>query len=68
MTEADTPAPPPATGDQLRARAAILQAVRAWFVEHGYLEVQPPTIVPSAAMEEHLEAVRVGAWRTREYY
>jgi len=51
---------PSATADQLRARAAILQAVRAWFVANGYLEVQPPTIVASPAMEEHLEAVRVG--------
>ena len=53
-------ASPRTTGAALRARAAILQAVRAWFVEHGYLEVQPPTLVPSAAMEQHLEAVRVG--------
>lgn len=60
MSEAGDQPHPPATGDLLRARAAILQAVRAWFVAHGYLEVQPPTIVPSAAMEEHLEAVRVG--------
>lgn len=45
--------------DMLRARAAILQAVRAWFVREGYLEVQPPTLVASGAMEEHLEPVTV---------
>ena len=60
MSETGPPHPPLSTGDRLRARAAILQAVRAWFVAHGYLEIQPPTLVASAAMEEHLEAVRVG--------
>lgn len=41
----------------LRARAAILSALRGWFLEHGYLEVHTPLLVPSPAMEEHLEPV-----------
>ena len=44
----------------LRARGQILRALRAWFADHGYLEVHTPVLVPSPAMEEHLEAVRVG--------
>ncbi len=49
----------PLSARHLRARAAILQAVRAWFVREGYLEVQPPTLVPAGVMEEHLEPVVV---------
>lgn len=43
--------------DGLRARGAVLRAVRDWFGEHGYIEVQTPTIVPSPAIEEHLFAI-----------
>lgn len=46
--------------ERLRARAAILRAMRGWFDEHGYLEVHTPALVPSPALEENLEAVRVG--------
>ncbi|MDG1479619.1 MAG: EF-P lysine aminoacylase GenX [Myxococcota bacterium] len=42
---------------RLRQRAAILHAIRAWFHAHGYLEVATPVLVPTAATEEHLEAV-----------
>lgn len=45
----------------LRARAQILRAVRAWFDQHGYLEVHTPALVPAGAMEPHLEPVQVGA-------
>jgi len=34
--------------------------MRSWFEAHGYLEVHTPALVPSPAMEENLEAVRVG--------
>jgi lysyl-tRNA synthetase class 2 len=44
----------------LRARAAVLRAVRGWFAERGYLEVPTPAIVPSPALEEHLHPVRAG--------
>lgn len=43
--------------DGLRARAAVLAALRRRFAERGYLEVPTPTLVPSPAMEEHLHAV-----------
>jgi lysyl-tRNA synthetase class 2 len=42
---------------RLRQRAAILHAIRTWFCDHGYLEVTTPILVPTAATEEHLEAV-----------
>ncbi len=41
----------------LRQRARVLAAVRAWFADHGYLEVQTPVLVPSPAMEPHLYAL-----------
>lgn len=49
--------------DLLRARAKILRAVRDRLHGWGYLEVHTPVLVPTAAIEEHLEAVPAGgAW------
>ncbi|MDP6935699.1 MAG: amino acid--tRNA ligase-related protein [Myxococcota bacterium] len=45
--------------DRLRQRGEILLALRSWFARHGYIEVHTPTIVPAAAMEPHLEPVRL---------
>jgi elongation factor P--(R)-beta-lysine ligase len=45
----------------LRARAAVLHAVRSWFHARGYLEVPTAVRVPSPAMEENLFAVPSGA-------
>lgn len=42
----------------LRVRARVLAATRGFFAERGYLEVPTPVLVPSAAMEEHLHALR----------
>jgi lysyl-tRNA synthetase class 2 len=44
----------------LRSRATVLRALRQWFDAHGYLEIHTPLLVPSPALEEHLEAVKVG--------
>lgn len=41
----------------LRARAAVLRALRHWFDEHLYLEVPTPALVASPAMESTLEGV-----------
>ena len=43
----------------LRARGKILNAIRTWFQEHGYVEVHTPLLVKSPAMEEHLHAIPV---------
>lgn len=45
----------------LRARARILRALRAWFDDHGYLEVHTPVLVPAGALEPHLEPVELGS-------
>lgn len=44
----------------LHARAAIARAIRAWFHAQGFVEVEPPMIVPAPGGEVHLEAVRAG--------
>lgn len=42
--------------DFLVARARISQAVRAWFVDQGFLEVETPARVRSPGQELHLDA------------
>ena len=44
----------------LRVRARCLSALRRWFDAQGYLEVHTPSIVPTPALEEHLEPVPAG--------
>lgn len=46
---------------QLRLRARATQALRAWLQEEGFLEVHPPLVVPSPALEETLEAIAVAS-------
>lgn len=37
----------------------ILHSLRSWFFDRGYTEVQTPVAVPSAALEENLEAIHL---------
>jgi len=46
----------------LQQRAKILQAVRNFFVEQGYLEVETPLRIPAPAPESHIDAIPSGAW------
>jgi len=46
----------------LLQRAAILQKVRAFFLEQGYLEVETPHRIPANAPESHIDAVPSGDW------
>jgi lysyl-tRNA synthetase class 2 len=39
-------------------RAAIIQAVRAFFIGRGYLEIETPNLIPAPAPETHIDAVR----------
>jgi lysyl-tRNA synthetase class 2 len=46
----------------LQQRARILQEVRRFFIEKGYLEVETPHRIPAPAPESHIDAVPSGTW------
>jgi lysyl-tRNA synthetase class 2 len=52
------------TGRQraLWQRARIIQRIRAFFVDHGYLEVDTPHRIPAPAPESHIDAIPAGEW------
>ena len=41
-------------------RAKILQSIRRFFIERGYLEVETPHLIPAPAPEIHIDAFPVG--------
>ncbi len=53
---------PTATPENLRLRAALLAAVRAFFVEQGFLEVETPILSADTVVDRHLDpfSVEVG--------
>jgi len=51
-----------AKADALRLRAAMLQAIRRFFREEAFLEVETPVRIPSPAPESHIDAVASGDW------
>ncbi len=46
----------------LAERARIIQLVRTFFIERGYLEVETPHRIPANAPEPHIDAVASGSW------
>jgi lysyl-tRNA synthetase class 2 len=44
----------------LRVRAQMIQAMRRFFIDRGYLELETPILIPSPAPECHIDAIRVG--------
>ena len=46
----------------LQLRAHILQAIRAFFIDKDYLEVETPIRIPAPAPETHIDAVASGDW------
>ena len=46
----------------LQKRAAILQSIRAFFIEEGYLEVETPHRIPAPAPEAHIDAIPSESW------
>ncbi|MDY7038085.1 MAG: EF-P lysine aminoacylase GenX, partial [Thermodesulfobacteriota bacterium] len=38
----------------------MLQAIRLFFVEHDYLEVETPHLIPAPAPEPHIDAIKAG--------
>ena len=46
----------------LQQRARILQGIRQFFIEKGYLEVETPHRIPTPAPESHIDAIPSGTW------
>lgn len=46
----------------LQERAALIQAVRSFFIEHDFLEVDTPIRTPAPVPEAHIEPVPSGDW------
>jgi lysyl-tRNA synthetase class 2 len=46
----------------LETRAAILQAIRDFFTDQGYLEVETPHRIPAPALESHIDAIPSDGW------
>ncbi len=45
---------------RLEARAALMAALRQWFREAGFLEVESPVRLPCPALEDYIDAVPSG--------
>ncbi len=46
----------------LRKRATLLQAIRQFFIDRGYLEVETPHRIPAPAPEPYIDAIPSGDW------
>jgi lysyl-tRNA synthetase class 2 len=49
-----------AKSENLWLRARLIHAIRCFFVDHGYLEIETPHLIPAPAPEVHIDAVKVG--------
>ena len=47
---------------KLILRAEIIQAIRQFFIEADYLEVETPSRIPAPAPEAHIDAQESGSW------
>jgi elongation factor P--(R)-beta-lysine ligase len=43
-------------------RARIVQGIRLFFIDQGYLEVETPHRIPAPAPETHIDAIPSGSW------
>jgi lysyl-tRNA synthetase class 2 len=48
--------------ENLDLRARVIQAVRRFFIQHQYLEVETPIRIPAPAPEAHIDAVATEQW------
>ncbi|OGR00560.1 MAG: EF-P lysine aminoacylase GenX [Deltaproteobacteria bacterium RIFOXYD12_FULL_55_16] len=46
----------------LQLRAVLIQALRGFFIDRGYLEVETPIRIPAPAPEAHIEPLASEAW------
>ena len=46
----------------LLQRASIIQGIRHFFINRGYLEVETPYRIPAPAPESHIKVVTSGSW------
>jgi elongation factor P--(R)-beta-lysine ligase len=46
----------------LRKRATILQTIRQFFINRGYIEVETPHRIPAPAPESYIDAIPSGDW------
>jgi lysyl-tRNA synthetase class 2 len=51
-----------AKADALRLRAAMIRAVRGFFLERDFVEIDTPLRIPAPAPESHIDAVATGDW------
>lgn len=55
----------------LEVRAMVLRGIREFFHKQGFLEVDPPVLVPLPGMEPHLDPIGVevrDGWGTRRFF
>lgn len=55
-------APPSTLQKNLLRRARVLAAVRRFFTDHDYLEVETPLRIPAPAPEAHIDPQPAGGW------
>lgn len=51
-----------ARAEALRLRGRVLQALRRFFLERNFLEMETPLLIPAPAPELHIDAVAAGPW------
>ncbi|MCP4681674.1 MAG: EF-P lysine aminoacylase GenX [Desulfobacterales bacterium] len=51
---------PASRKQHLWLRARLIQSVRQFFIEQGYLEVETPQLIPAPAPEVHIDAMGMG--------
>ena len=52
----------PCKTDVLRLRAAMTRAIRRFFLDRDFLEIETPIRIPAPAPESHIEPVASGEW------
>jgi lysyl-tRNA synthetase class 2 len=49
-----------AKSENLCLRARLIHAIRCFFIDRGYLEIETPHIIPAPAPEVNIDAIKVG--------